>query len=111
MSHACSAIFSSEYLIHNFTLLDLAKTDMNIKTSPPVHPARFCQKCQINKELDSYAIDTYSCQNKHVFFFKCPQCGAFEATSTNNIPEKQWSDFMDEEMLGKFKSELKQATR
>jgi hypothetical protein len=79
--------------------------------TPAIHPARFCKKCNINKVLDSYALDTQTCQNKHVFFFKCPQCGAFEATSTNNIPSEQWPEFMDEEMVATFSAELKAATR
>ncbi len=84
---------------------------MNTELNNTLHPARLCRKCGIEKELDSYALDTHTCQNKHVFFFKCPECGAFEATSTNNIPPDQWSDFMDDDMLLTFTAELKAATR
>ena len=76
-----------------------------------IHPVRICKKCNIQKELDSYALDTQTCQNKHVFFFKCPECGAFEATSTNNIPPEQWPQFLDEQLLPKFLAELKAATK
>ena len=41
-----------------------------------------CKKCSCKLEMDSYAIDTHTCQNKHVFFFKCPECGGFSATAT-----------------------------
>ena len=75
------------------------------------HPARVCKKCGVDRELDSYAIDTKTCQNKHVFFFKCPECGSFEATSTNNIPAEQWPEFMDEAMIPQFTAELKAATK
>ncbi len=75
-----------------------------------LHPMLTCKKCNVRNELDSYAID-HTCQGKHVFFFKCPECGNFDATAVNNIPPAQWPEFMDTEMLPKFSAELKAATK
>ena len=78
--------------------------------SNELHPILTCRKCNIRNELDSYAID-HTCQGKHVFFFKCPECGNFDATSTNNIPPEQWLEFMDAEKLATVSAEIKAATK
>jgi hypothetical protein len=59
----------------------------------------FCKKCQLQMDLDSYAVDTFTCQNKHVFFFKCPQCSDFNATAMSNIPQTEWPNFVPPEKL------------
>jgi len=75
-----------------------------------LHPILTCRKCNIRNELDSYTIDQ-SCQGKHVFFFKCPECGNFDATSTNNIPPEQWPEFMDAEKIQEVNEGLNKYTR
>jgi hypothetical protein len=45
--------------------------------------------------MDSYAIDTQSCDKKHSFFFKCPKCDGFSATSMANIPQENWGEFIE----------------
>ena len=58
-----------------------------------------CRKCRCPLELDTFAIDTVTCQNKHVFLFKCPQCGDFTATAMANIPQEEWHRFVPPEQL------------
>ena len=53
-----------------------------------------CQKCKCALAMDSYAIDTKSCDKKHTFFFKCPKCDGFSATAMANIPTQNWSAFI-----------------
>lgn len=57
-----------------------------------------CKKCKIPLKLDDFAIDK-TCQNKHVFYFECPQCDDFMATAMVNIPEEQWPDFVPADKL------------
>ncbi len=52
-----------------------------------------CKKCNIPLKLNDYAIDK-TCQNKHVFFFECPQCKDYSATAMANIPQEQWHEFV-----------------
>lgn len=58
-----------------------------------------CRQCRCALELDTYAIDTVTCQNKHVFLFKCPQCGGFSATAMANIPLERWHEFVPADQL------------
>jgi len=53
-----------------------------------------CKKCHCALELDTFAIDTMTCQNKHTFLFKCPQCGSYSATAMANIPQEEWPQFV-----------------
>jgi len=73
--------------------------------------SRICKKCNVDLELDDFAIDTHTCQNKHVFFFKCPQCADYTATSMANIPQDQWKDFIPADKLieveAKYEAALK----
>jgi hypothetical protein len=48
--------------------------------------------------MDDFAIDK-TCQNKHVFYFKCPSCDDFSATAMANIPQQQWSSFIPQNKL------------
>ena len=64
----------------------------------------FCKKCRIQMDLDSFAVDTFTCQNKHVFFFKCSTCSDFNATAMSNIPQDQWADFVPADKLGALKN-------
>jgi hypothetical protein len=48
--------------------------------------------------MNDYAIDK-TCQNKHVFFFECPDCGDFSATTMENIEQQQWHEFIPEDKL------------
>ena len=57
-----------------------------------------CTRCQSALELDDYAIDK-TCQNKHVFFFKCSSCDDYSATAMANIPQSQWAEFIPAEKL------------
>ncbi len=68
-------------------------------------------KCGGQYQLDSFAIDTFTCQNKHVFFFKCPNCGAFTATAMANIPQQRWPEFVPEDQLTDLLEQYRQATR
>ena len=70
-----------------------------------------CKKCDCKYELDSYAIDTHTCQNKHVFFFKCPQCGGFTATAMANIPQTSWHEFVPAEKLEDITTQYNRAMR
>jgi len=70
-----------------------------------------CKKCDRLYELDSYAIDTHTCQNKHVFFFKCPQCGGFTATAMANIPQQRWHEFVAAEKLDGLINQYNMAMR
>jgi hypothetical protein len=70
-----------------------------------------CKKCDQPYVLDSYAIDTHTCQNKHVFFFKCPQCGGFTATAMANIPQHRWHEFVAAEKLDGLISQYNMAMR
>lgn len=58
-----------------------------------------CRKCQCPLELETYAIDTVTCQNKHVFLFKCPECGDFTATAMANIRREEWHRFVPRDQL------------
>lgn len=69
---------------------------------PGAHFSRICKKCNVQYALDSYAIDTFTCQNKHVFYFKCPQCGDFTATAMANIPQEQWKEFVPADKLAEL---------
>ena len=70
-----------------------------------------CKKCDVSYELDSFAIDTHTCQNKHVFFFKCPQCGDFTATAMANIPQEKWHEFVPADKLDSLISQYNMAMR
>ena len=70
-----------------------------------------CKKCDCQYELDSFAIDTHTCQNKHVFFFKCPQCGGFTATAMANIPQEKWSEFVPADKLESLKTQYDMAMK
>ena len=70
-----------------------------------------CKKCDCRYQLDSFAIDTHTCQNKHVFFFKCPQCGGFTATAMANIPQDSWHEFVPAEKLEDLTAQYNKAMR
>ncbi|MDH5765558.1 MAG: hypothetical protein OEZ38_06025 [Gammaproteobacteria bacterium] len=63
------------------------------------HFSLTCKRCNSQLELDDFAIDTQTCQNKHVFFFKCPGCDDFSATAMANIPQEQWYEFVPADKL------------
>jgi hypothetical protein len=58
-----------------------------------------CSKCKSAMQMEDFAIDTETCQNKHVFFLRCPECNAFSATSMNNIPQDTWPEFIAKDKL------------
>lgn len=58
-----------------------------------------CKRCKGHLELDDYAIDTATCQNKHVFFFKCSGCDDFSATAMANISQDRWHEFVPADKL------------
>jgi hypothetical protein len=70
-----------------------------------------CKKCGGRYELDSFAIDTHTCQNKHVFFFKCPGCGGFTATAMANIPQQRWPEFVPAEQLDDLLQQFNRAMK
>ncbi len=70
-----------------------------------------CKKCNCQYELDSFAIDTHTCQNKHVFFFKCPECSGFTATAMANIPQEKWSEFVPADKLEDLKAQYNMAMK
>jgi len=70
-----------------------------------------CKKCQCIMTLDSWAIDTFTCQNKHVFFFKCPKCGDFNATAMANIPQDKWPEFVPADKLNELKMQFNLAMK
>ncbi len=70
-----------------------------------------CKRCQAPLKMDSYTIDTFTCQNKHVFYFKCTGCDDFSATAIANIPESQWPDMMDKETLESLTKEYHDAMK
>jgi len=70
-----------------------------------------CKKCNCKLAMDSYAIDTHTCQNKHVFFFKCPECGGFSATAMANIPQDIWPEFIPADKLQKVITEYNLAMK
>ena len=61
--------------------------------------------------MDSYAIDTKSCENKHTFFFKCPECDGFTATAMDNIPQKIWAEFVPKDDLDDLISKYNMANK
>ncbi len=67
--------------------------------TPQPSPLPECRKCRVPLTLDTYAIDTVTCQNKHVFLFVCPQCGDMNATAMANIPQEQWRHFVPHDQL------------
>ena len=73
--------------------------------------SRICKKCDVELELDDFAIDTHTCQNKHVFFFKCPQCGDYTATAMANIPQEQWKDFIPADRLNEVEAKYEAAMK
>lgn len=73
--------------------------------------SRICRKCNCALELDDFAIDTQTCQNKHVFFFKCPQCGDYEATAMQNIPQDQWHEFVPADKLTEVEAKYEAAMK
>jgi len=72
---------------------------------------RICTRCQAPLEMDSYTIDTFTCQNKHIFYFKCTSCDDFSATAIANIPESEWPSMMDAETLQKLTTEYHAALK
>lgn len=70
-----------------------------------------CKKCHVPLELDTYAIDTVTCQNKHAFLFKCPQCGDFSATAMANIPQEEWYRFVPAEQLEGVMTQFNEAMK
>lgn len=73
--------------------------------------SRICKKCDCALDLDDYAIDTQTCQNKHVFFFKCPQCGDYNATAMANIPQEQWKEFIAADKLNELEAKYEAAMK
>lgn len=73
--------------------------------------SRICKKCNVELELDDYAIDTHTCQNKHVFFFKCPQCADYLATAMANIPQDQWKEFIPADKLNEVEAKYEAALK
>ncbi len=73
--------------------------------------SRICKKCNCELELDDYAIDTHTCQNKHVFYFKCPQCADYLATAMANIPQKKWKDFIAADKLNEVEAKYEAAMK
>lgn len=73
--------------------------------------SRVCRKCNIDMELDDFAIDTVTCQNKHVFFFKCPECGNYEATAMANIPQDQWPEFIPADKINEVEAKYEAAMK
>ncbi len=73
--------------------------------------SRVCKKCQCELELDDFAIDTHTCQNKHVFYFKCPQCADYLATAMANIPQDQWKEFIPAEKLTEVEAKYEAAMK
>lgn len=82
-----------------------------MNSNSELHPSLFCTKCKAKNSFDSYAIDTHTCYAKHVFFFKCPECGSFSATAVANIPKDQWSKVMPNHILEQFIKEYRQAAQ
>ena len=68
-----------------------------------------CRRCNGSLKMDSYTIDTFTCQNKHVFYFKCSDCDDFSATAIANIPPSQWPEMMDSDTLNKLSKEYNDA--
>lgn len=58
-----------------------------------------CSKCKSALKMEDYAIDTQTCQNKHTFFLRCPECDGFSATAMRNIPQALWTDFIAADKL------------
>ncbi len=73
--------------------------------------SRICKKCNVELELDDFAIDTHTCQNKHVFFFKCPQCADYTATAMANIPQEQWKEFIPADRLNEIEAKYEAAQK
>jgi len=73
--------------------------------------SRICKKCNCAQELDDYAIDTHTCQNKHVFYFKCPQCSDYNATAMSNIPQDQWKEFVPADKLNELEAKYEAAMK
>lgn len=68
-----------------------------------------CCRCKAPLKMDSYTIDTFTCQNKHVFYFKCTQCDDFSATAMANIPSSKWPEMMDKKTFEKLSKEYAEA--
>jgi len=73
--------------------------------------SRVCKKCKCDLDFDDFAIDTHTCQNKHVFFFKCPQCSDYNATAMANIPREQWKDFIPADQLNEIEAKYEAAMK
>ncbi len=73
--------------------------------------SRICRRCDVELELDDFAIDTHTCQNKHVFFFKCPECGDYTATAMQNIPRDQWKEFIPADQLNEVEAKYEAAMK
>ena len=69
-----------------------------------------CKKCDCDLKMDDYAIDK-SCQGKHIFFFKCPQCDDFTATAMVNIPQEKWNKFIPDDRLASVIHEFEEARK
>ena len=72
---------------------------------------RFCKKCNCDLELDDYTIDTFTCQNKHTFFFTCPKCADYVATAMSNIPQSKWKDFIPADKLNEIEAKYEAAMK
>ncbi len=69
-----------------------------------------CSRCSTPLKMDDYAIDK-TCQNKHVFYFECANCGDFSATAMANIPVQQWPDFIATDRLDNVLRDYDAATK
>ena len=70
-----------------------------------------CSKCKSDLRMEDFALDTQTCQNKHVFFLRCPECDAFSATSMNNIPQDAWKGFIDADKLDEVVQQYNKAMK
>jgi len=69
-----------------------------------------CKKCKCDLKMDDYAID-HSCQGKHIFSFKCPQCDDFTATAMVNIPQEKWKNFIPADKVNGIIAEFEDARK
>ncbi|MFK5986319.1 MAG: hypothetical protein QM479_12970 [Pseudomonadota bacterium] len=68
-----------------------------------------CSRCSTPLVMNDFAIDK-TCQNKHVFYFECSECGDFSATAMANIPQQQWPEFIAADRLDEVLIEYNAAT-
>ena len=68
-------------------------------------------KCKVALDLDDYAIDTKTRENKHISLFKCPECNSYTATAMANIAQEKLHEFVPANKLDRLIADFNAAMK